>query len=169
MDVAEAIRSRYSCRSYQNRGVNEDTLRRILDLARMAPSARNFQEWRYVVVRDAEMRARLAQAACNQEFAGQAPIVIACCADKADHIMTCGQPAYAIDLAIGIDHLTLAATHEGLATCWIGAFHEDQVKELLGIPPHVRVVELLTLGYPAGRPGPKERLSVDEIVRYERW
>lgn len=169
MELSEAIRQRYSCRRYADRGVNEDTLRRIFELVRWAPSANNFQEWRFIVVRDAETRAQLKTIACNQAFVAQAPVVIACCGEKTDHVMTCGQPAYPIDVSIAIDHLTLVATDLGLATCWIGAFHEDQAKQLLGVPDHVRIVDLLTLGYPADSPGSKERLSVGEIVRYERW
>jgi len=84
--------------------------------------------------------------------------------------MTCGQLCYPIDVAIAIEHLALKATDEGLGTCWIGAFYEEQAKEILGIPKDIRVVELLTLGYPA-QPCPKnkDRLSLEEIVRYETW
>lgn len=169
MDVVEAIRARYSCRSYQDRGIHEDTLRRLFDVARMAPSARNIQEWRFVVVRDPETRAKLATASCNQEFVGKAPVVLACCADGDNRKMTCGQFAYPIDLAIIIDHLTLLATAEGLATCWIGAFHADQVREILGIPERVEIVELLTLGYPADAAPEKSRMDIDQITRYEHW
>jgi len=72
-------------------------------------------------------------------------------------------------VAIAVDHMTLAAVAEGLGTCWIGAFYEDQVKQILGIPPAVRVVQLLALGYPKSIPDPKPRKSLSEIVCYERW
>ena len=83
--------------------------------------------------------------------------------------MRCGQNAYPIDLAIAIDHMTLQAVEEGLGTCWIGSFFEDQVKNILGIPKDVRVVELLALGYPADQPKPKTRNPIESIVRYEKW
>ncbi len=110
------------------------------------------------------------KAAKNQPFVGEAPVVIVCCAKTDNHVMTCGQMCYPIDMAIAIEHMALEATEEGLGTCWIGAFHEDQVKEILGIPQDIRVVELLALGYPA-KPSstPKNRLSIEEIVMHERW
>ena len=74
-----------------------------------------------------------------------------------------------IDVAIAIDHMTLAAVEEGLGTCWIGAFFAAQAREILGIPENVPVVELLTLGYPTSIPGPSSRLPFDKIIKYERW
>jgi len=169
MNIYDAIKTRRSIRSYQDKPVEEDKLLRILEAARLAPSASNWQEWRFVVVRDAATRLKLMKAAKGQAFVGQAPVVIACCAQTDQHVMTCGQKCYPIDVAIAIDHMTLAAVEEGLGTCWIGAFYADQVREILGIPQDVPVVELLTLGYPAVVPGPGSRLSLDEIVKYERW
>ena len=135
----------------------------------MAPSARNLQEWRFVVVQDAETRRRLVTAANNQAFVGEAPAVIACCAANSDYTMRCGQKAYPVDVAIAMTHMALQAAEEGLGTCWIGSFYEDQVKALLGIPESVRVVELMTLGYPADQPKPKTREPMEKIVCYDRW
>ena len=170
MDVFEAVLKRKSVRAFQDKEVPEDTISRLLEAARLAPSASNRQEWRFVVVRDATLRKRLADAAKGQKFVGEAPVVLACCAETDDHVMPCGHPSYPIDVAIAIDHVTLCATAEGLGTCWIGAFDEPQVKEILGIPPHIRVVELLPLGYPRHvSPVAKNRLPLDDIVKYERW
>jgi len=170
MNVMEAIKKRCSVRSYQDRPVEEEKMDKVLEAARLAPSASNRQEWRFVVVQDRDTRQRLMKAAKNQIFVGEAPVVIACCAKADDHIMTCGQMCYPIDVAIAIEHMVLEATEEGLGTCWIGAFYEDQVKEILGIPQDVRAVELLALGYPAKPPSThKDRLSIEEIVMYERW
>jgi nitroreductase len=150
--------------------VPEKLVARLLDAARLAPSASNRQEWRFVVVRDEDLRKKLFQAARKQKFVAQAPVVIACCADTNNHVMACGQPCYPIDVAIAIDHLTLCAVAEGLGTCWIGAFYENKAKKILNIPKHVRVVGLLTLGYPRDpSPVKKTRLSLEEIVHYERW
>lgn len=170
MDVFEAVRTRYSCRRYLSKPVEEEKLRQVLEAARLAPSARNFQEWRLVVVTEKETREKLAVAACNQKFLGQAAVVIACCAETDGHVMRCGEKCYPIDVAIAIDHMTLAATALGLGTCWIGAFEAPAVRKILGIPETVPVVELLALGYPADAPpGSKSRLALEEFVKRERW
>ena len=170
MNVMEAINKRCSVRSYQGRPVEKEKIDKVLEAARLAPSASNRQEWRFIVVQDRDTRQRLMKAAKNQAFVGEAPVVIACCAKSDEHIMTCGQMCYPIDVAIAIEHMALEATEEGLGTCWVGAFYEDQVKEALGIPQDIRVVELLALGYSA-KPSPihKDRLSIEEIVMHERW
>ncbi|MDD4872313.1 MAG: nitroreductase family protein [Kiritimatiellae bacterium] len=169
MALLEQIKKRYSVRSYQNRPVEKHKLDIVLEAARLAPSAKNFQEWRFVVVQDVETRQRLVPAASNQTFIGQAPVVIACCATNCAYIMRCGQFSYPIDLAIAIDHMTLQAVEEGLGTCWVGSFFEDQVKNVLGIPKEIRVVELLALGYPADQPRLKNRNPVGAIVSYDKW
>lgn len=169
MALMEQIRSRYSVRSYQDRPVEKEKLDVVLEAARLAPSARNVQEWRLVVVQDAGTRKNLVQAANNQIFVGEAPVVIACCATNIDHVMRCGQTAYPIDVAIAIEHMALQAVEEGLGTCWIGSFYEDQVKTILGIPDDIRVVELLTLGYPVDKPKSKNRVPVEKIVCCDKW
>jgi nitroreductase len=168
MDLMQAIRARRSIRNFRDMPVEEELLLAVLEAGRLAPSARNMQDWRFIVVRDAATRSLLAKAARDQEFVGQAPVVIAACGTS-DLVMTCGQPAYAIDVAIALDHMTLAAAALGLGTCWIGAFYEDLVKEILGVPPEIRVVALLPLGYPAEEPGPRSRKSLDEIIAREHW
>ncbi len=170
MTVMETIKLRKSVRSFEDRPVEDEKLNALLEAARLAPSASNRQEWRFVVVREAEMRKKVAGAANNQAFVGEAPVVLACCAESDNHRMACGQLCYPIDLAIAIDHISLAAVELGLGTCWIGAFQEDKVKSLLGIPDEVRVVELMPLGYPADA-GPKEksRKPLDSIVHWDRW
>ncbi len=170
MDVMEAIKLRESVRSYQDKPVEEEKIQSILEAARLAPSASNRQEWRYVVVKNKETRQELMKAAGSQAFVGEAPVVIACCADTDNHLMRCGQLSYPIDLAISIDHMTLKAVEEGLGTCWVGAFNEEEVKRILAIPEKIRVVELLPLGYPAASaPKEKTRKSPGEIVMEEKW
>ena len=170
MDVYKAIATRKSVRAFEDRDVPENVLLRLLEAARLAPSASNRQEWRFVVVRDPANRKRLAKAANAQKFIGGAPVILVCCAETDGHVMACGQLCYPIDVAIAIDHLTLCAVAEGLGTCWIGAFDEDEVKKILGIPPQIRVVELLPIGYPQDpAPVEKSRLSIEKIVKHERW
>jgi nitroreductase len=170
MDVYQAIASRKSVRSFLDREIPSEVISRLLGAARLAPSASNRQEWRFVVVRDPSLRRRLATAAMGQTHVGQAAVVLACCAETDGHVMKCGQACYPIDVAIAIDHLTLCAAAEDLGTCWIGAFREEEVKEILAIPAPIRVVALIALGYPEDpSPVEKNRLPLEEIARYERW
>ncbi len=170
MDVFEAIRTRKSVRAWQARPVEPEKMRRVLEAARLAPSARNVQEWRFVVVTDREKRERLAQEASSERFMAGAPVIIAACAQTDGRVMRCGQRAYPIDVAIALDHLTLAAVAEGLGTCWIGAFDPAEVRKVLDIPDAVEVVALLPLGYPVDpKPVPKSRLAYESIVRFDRW
>jgi nitroreductase len=170
MDVYKAIKTRKSVRAYLDQDVPEVVITRLLEAARLAPSASNRQEWRFVVVRDPETRKRLVDAAHGQRFVGQAPVVLACCAETDGHLMPCGHQCYPIDVAIAVDHVTLCAAAEGLGTCWIGAFDEGRVREILSIPSQVRVVTLLPVGYPQDPAVvEKTRLSLREIVKYERW
>ncbi len=169
MNVIDAIRDRRSIRSYEERPVEEEKLMMVLEAGRLAPSANNSQDWRYIVVRDEEKRRRLMVASNRQAFVAKAPVVIACCAETDGRAMRCGHLAYLINVSISIDHMTLAAVELGLGTCWIGSFYPDQVREILDIPGEIEVVELLTLGYPRGKAHPKGRLPLEKIVRWEGW
>lgn len=163
MDVYEAIAKRRSIRKYMPMPVPEDKLARVLQAAQQAPSASNRQEYRFIVVRDQETRDRLAHAAADQGFVGEAGVCIVACATNA------ARRWHAVDVAIAIDHMTLAAVAEGLGTCWIGAFEEEAVKAILGIPESVRAVMLLTLGVPAEEGRPRRRKSLEELVVHDRW
>jgi len=169
MALLKQIQQRYSVRAYQKRPVEKEKLEAILQAARLAPSAKNMQEWRFIVVQEADTRRKLCAAANSQAFVGEAPVVIACCSAISDYVMRCGHLAYPIDVAIAMEHMALQAVEEGLGTCWVGSFYEDQVKAVLGIPATVRVVELLTLGYPADTPRAKSRSPLEQIVCHERW
>ena len=168
MDVAQAIRSRYSCRQYQNRPLEPDTLRAVLEAGRLAPSAKNLQDWRFVVVTDEKMKKKLAAAANNQSFLETAGAVIVACS-ICDHVMRCGQAVGPIDVAIALEHIALQATELGLATCWIGSFYADMVRQIVGAPDTAVVVELMALGYPADSPKPPRREAFDQVVSFERW
>ncbi len=169
MDVYECIKRRRSVRSYLDREVEEEKLQQVLDAARLAPSANNRQNWKFVVVKDTGLRARLAEAANGQGFVAEAPVVIAACATATDHIMSCGHPSHLVDLAIAIDHMTLAARDLELGSCWIGAFDQESVKDILVIPESAEVIELLPLGYPKTWPSPTPRKQRDAIVSVNGW
>jgi len=170
MNILPVIRDRYSVRDYQNKPVEKDKLQRVFEAARLAPSASNRQEWRFIAVTDPAKRAALCEAAKGQRFVAEAPVVIAACADTNEHVMACGEKCYPIDVAIALEHVALQAVAEGLGTCWIGAFLQDKVKTILEIPDRIKVIELMTLGYPKGQPpAEKKRMKVDEILCMEKW
>jgi len=168
MNVHEAIRSRSSVRQYLPAPVPEESLTKVLEAARIAPSSSNRQEWRFVVIRDEERRRRLATAANGQMWIAGAPVIIAAIGIDPRSIMTCGIPRYAVDLSIAITHMMLAAMEENLGTCWIGAFSQDKVREILGVSDDCMVVTIMPLGYHDFRfSGPKLRKRLEDIVRYE--
>jgi nitroreductase len=157
MNVFEAIARRNSVRSYLDRPVEQEKLQTLFSAVRLAPSARNAQEWRFILVTDPVLRKRVA-AAGGHPFLFQCPVIIAVCAETNRRICQCGEMAYPMDVAIAIDHLTLAAVELGLGTCWIASFDAEPVREALGIPGAVPVVELVALGYPA----PEDVLKTDK-------
>jgi len=170
VDVIKAIQKRRSIREFLNKEIDDKLIFQILSAGHQAPSASNRQEWRFVVVRDKAAKEKLCKAAKDQTFIREASAIIVCCADTDYHVMTCGQLCYPIDVAISIDHMTLAAVQLGLGTCWIGAFHEEEVKEILNIPENIKVVELLALGFPKKAPQtPKKRLPLKSVVFLEKW
>jgi nitroreductase len=169
MDVFTAIRQRSSVRAYKTTDVEEDKLKKILEAARLSPSASNRQEWKFIVVKNKETKKKLAKAAFEQSFIAEAPIVIIACGTESKSIMGCGQPAYTVDVSIACAFMILQACELGLGTCWIGAFKEDQTKKILDIPEHVRVVAITPLGYPNEPPSEKNRKNLNQIICYEKY
>ena len=171
MDVYEAMRTRTSVRSYRSDPVADDALRRVLEAARLAPSGKNGQPWTFIVIKDREIRERLVPACKGQKFIGEAPVVIAACGreDQAYQKMGGYWNSLPVDIGISFAHLMLAAAAEGLGTCWIGAFVEEEVRSILGVPPEIKIVALTPLGYPAGDRVERPRKPLDEIIMHERW
>jgi nitroreductase len=169
MDVFTAISQRSSVRAYKSTDVEEDKLKKILEAARLSPSASNRQEWKFIVVKDKEIKKKLAKAAFGQSFIGEAPIVVVACGTETKTVMGCGQPTHTVDVSIACAYMILQAYELGLGTCWIGAFKEDEVKKILNIPEHIRVVAMTPLGYPNQPSSRKSRKSLDQIVCFEKY
>jgi nitroreductase len=168
MDVAKAIRNRYSCRQYLDKPIEQHVLQAILEAARQAPSAKNLQDWRFVVVTDKEAKRKVAVAANNQMFIQDAGAILVGCT-VCSETMRCGQAIGPIDLAIAMEHICLQATELGLATCWIGSFYPDKVRPILGIPDPITIVELMALGYPADSPREHSRGPLESVISFEKW
>jgi len=163
MTVEEAILNRKSVRAFLDEPIGADILKGIMEQARLAPSARNLQEWRFILT-------QIGEAANGQRFIGEAPVVIVACAETDKRLMACGHPAYLLDVAIALDHLSLAAAAAGLGTCWVGAFDPVKIREILGIPDEIEVIEVMPIGYPADpKPQSKRRLDYEIIVRENSW
>jgi len=144
-------------------------LNKILDAAHWAPSGKNGQPWRFVVIHNQELKQKLIKPCRDQSFIAEAPILIVVIANEDESYQKQGNymKSWAVDGALAMDHLMLAATLEGLGTCWIGAFDEKEVKKALNVPDMLRVVGLTPLGYPADAGRPKKRKELKDIVFYD--
>jgi nitroreductase len=164
MDFYEVVERRRSVRAYRREPVEEDKLGRILEAARVAPSAANRQPLRFFVIREAAQRERMLDAYAQPWFA-EAPVIICACTTPGTAWSRVDGKNYAdVDLAIAMEHLILAATAEGLGTCWIGAFKPDKVRELLDLPPELEPVAMTPLGYAADEEKPTKRKPLDDLV-----
>ncbi|MBI2849694.1 MAG: nitroreductase family protein [Chloroflexi bacterium] len=167
MKFMELARKRYSVRGYQNKPVEDEKLKEILEAARLAPTGGNRQAFQLIVIHSAGREEEL-KAIYKPEWFTQAPVIICACATTPE-----GQPyreagAYR-NVAIVVDHLVMAATDLGLGTCWIAAYDADAARKVLGIPENVYPVVFVTVGYANIEPKPKVRKPLEELVRYERW
>lgn len=179
--MIESIRHRRSIRKYLPTPVEEEKLQAVLEAARLAPSGNNKQPWSFIVVKEDAGRVALAEATRKQMWIAEAPIVIVAVADvEARGVDVKGMvldehsPLWELkrvirDTAIAIGYLLLEADHQGLGTCWCGAFEQDDIRPLLGIPEDKFVLAVIPLGYADQDPPVKPRKGLDEIVRYERW
>ena len=169
MDFLELAEKWYSVRSYKPDPVEDDKLQYVLEAARLAPTACNLQPFQFVVMHTKDREAELRRIYSASWFV-QPPIVIAACGLPSESWRRRDGKNYCdVDVTIAMDHLILAAAEQGLGTCWIGAFHPDAAREVLGLPDDVEPVAFTPLGYPADQPGYKSRKSLSEMVRYERW
>jgi nitroreductase len=150
MDVHEAIRRRRSVRAYSARPIPAEVMERMKQALRFAPSACNYQPWHFIFVQDVHLRQELTRLANNQRFILDAPVIVVACGFPLQAYRAMGGHGNSadIDVAIALDHLTLAAVAEGLGTCWMGAFDDAGVKRLLAVPPQAKVVAMTPLGYP---------------------
>jgi nitroreductase len=161
LNFNEVIEKRRSIRKYKDTPISKEKIHKILEAARIAPSASHRQPWHFIVVEDKETIKKLAK----QEWAATAPVMIVGLADLE------ASPVWCInDMGIALEHMVLAATDLGLGTCWMGQSNrEDLVKDLLDVPDQFKVVALITIGIADETPGSKERKSLDSIVSWEKY
>ncbi len=169
MSMLDVIKKRGSIRNFKDKQIDKEELLKILESARLSQSAANRQPWQFVVVTNESMKKKLSRAASNQQFVGRAAVVIVCLADPSISAKVGQFDGFLIDLAISVENMVLTAWDLGIGSCWIGAFWEDEVKGLLGIPGNLRVISLLALGYPDQEPRSKSRKDLNEIVHFEKY
>jgi len=165
------VEKRKSIRSFSSIDIEKEKLDYILEAFRQAPSAKNLQPWKLVVVTDKAIIKDLVPACRNQAFIAEAPVVIVACAKEEEAYATMGGyfNSFPVDIGISFEHIMLAATEQGLGSCWIGAFNEKAVKEIIGAPENVRVVALALLGYPNEQGRERNRKPIEEIVSYNKY
>lgn len=169
MEFSELIQQRYSVRAYRPDPIPEEMLQRVLEAARLAPTAVNRQPFQLIVIHTAGREPDLKRI-YGQEWFVQAPLVICACGIPGENwVRRDGKNYNDVDVTIAMDHLILAATNEGLGTCWIGAFDPAAAREVLGLPEGVEPIAFTPLGYPADKPRAKKRRALNSLVRYENW
>ena len=165
----DLVKKRYSVRKFKDLEVEEEKIIEILDTVRFAPSAVNYQPWHFIVVSNQEAIAKIA-ATYDRDWLKKAPVIIVACGDHNESWKRSdGKDFCDVDVAIAVDHLTLAAADQGLGTCWVCNFDAQACKEALALEKHLEVIGLIPLGYPIERePREKQRKSIDEIVSWRR-
>ena len=184
MEFKEVIFSRKSVRSFQNKAVPEEIMNDMMEAARLSPSFQNKQCWRFVVVRDKNIIRELALKSGLVSkvnfFIKDAPLVIVACADPVKSGTMNEQDYYLVDTAIAFQQMMLTAWNYGIGSCWLAAFNEQKVREILEIPKKIRIVALSPFGYPKEKKtvyekalkvfaGSKKRNTFNKIVCYDKW
>jgi len=179
--MIEPIQHRRSVRKFLEKPVEDEKLTEILDAARLAPSGNNRQPWYFIVIKDERLRQEVAAATNNQMWIATAPVVIVAVADicaRSENYAgmfvdeeTCGFDLKRVirDTTIAISYILLEVDNQGLGACWCGAFTQEGIRPVLGIPEDKFVLAVIPVGYPAEEPKAKPRKTLEEIVKYDRW
>ncbi len=173
MNFLEIAKNRYSSRSYLEKEIEEEKLLYVLAAARVAPSAVNKQPWHFVVIREEKQLEKI-KACYARDWINSAPAIIVAIVDhQKSWIRRDGKDHADIDISIAVDHMTLAATEQGLATCWVCNFQREEVAKLLDLPENLEPAVVLPIGYPTDSPKPERhdnlRKGLDEIVHWEKF
>jgi len=171
--VFKAIKNRRSTRAFTNEPVSDKEVEKLIDAARCAPSAGNIQPWEFIVIRDPKIKKRIAQAALDQTFIEEAPVVIIVCASTSRSSRgygSRGMNLYCLqDTAAATQNILLAAHALGLATCWVGAFREDETQKVVNLPNDIRPVAIIPVGHPRQISKMPARRTMNEITHHETF
>lgn len=165
MSCIEKILGRRTIRRYKKEPIPDEIRDRILEAGRQAPSAANRQPWHFVVVTDPKVKEKLATGRYNSFIRDSAFTIVGVSLPYDPTSEKWG----VVDVTIAMQNMVLAAEVQGVGSCWIGDFKEEEVKKLLSIPEKGKVIALISMGIPDEQPGPKQKKPLDEIVHYNRW
>jgi nitroreductase len=171
---ADVVRQRAMIRVYKSELVSEEKIQQLLKYAARAPSGGNLQPWEFVVVKNPEVRAKLAKAAMDQTSVATAPVIIVTCADiqrAGSQVGTRGSFISLVDTAFASLLILLGAIEQGLGACFVASYDAEEVAKLFGLPPHVRPVGLITVGYPAEAPRKPttKKIPLKKLVHVDKW
>jgi len=173
LDIVDAIKNRRSIRAFGNQPVSDQEVERLIEAARWAPSAGNIQPWEFIIVRKPKIKRGLALAALGQTFIEEAPVVIVVCADpqrSSPRYGSRGTDLYCLqDTAAATQNILLTAQAMGLATCWVGAFNEEEAKEVLKMPAQMRPIAIIPVGHAAETPKMRPRRPLSEIIHHDTY
>jgi nitroreductase len=172
MDLKEAIKNRHSVRRFSNKKLPKELISEILEYAHLAPSAGNLQARDFIIVDDENQKINLAKASLDQMFMAEAPVNIVVCANlnRISPYGYRGKGLYCIqDSAAAVEHILLLAVDKGLSACWIGAFDEDAVSQILELPPHIRPVAIIPIGYTLGKIETTSRINMKLLTHFNKW
>jgi nitroreductase len=173
MDLLEIIKNRRSIRKFKKQDVTQDITEKLLEAARWAPSAGNVQPWAFVVASTQKMKQSLSTAAFGQKDVEEASIVFVVCADEKLAEQSYGARGKSLfclqDTAAAVQNILLTAYSLGLGSCWVGAFKEDEVRQVIKAPKEMRPIALIPVGYPNEAPAARSRRPISEIMHKETF
>ena len=169
MDIIKEIKNRFSIRKFKNQKIDRSVLDRILEAGRSAPSAKNRQPWRFIVIDDEPLKQKIEKAAYGQDYVGSAGAIIAACSTNIEYEMPNGQNSYPIDISFAVSFMMIQIEHEGLGSCVVTTYDEKEIKSILTVPYSMRVVMLLLVGVPEGRYSERIRKSLPQVSAYNHW
>lgn len=173
MELLQAIFDRRSVRKFLQKPIEEEKLLKILDSGRWAPSAGNLQDWQFIIIREAGKRIQISEAAYGQYWISAAPVVIVLCS-KTNRLSRIygeiGDSFYSIiDTSMAAQNMLLTAHSLGLGSCIVPTFDRESARRILNIPDEIKVHSIIPIGYPAEKPNPPHRTSLENVVFFEEY
>jgi len=173
MEFELVLKKRRMVRSFKDTQVDDTHVMKLLKNAHRAPSAGFLQQQEFIIIRNKETKTKLAEAAVNQDFIAQAPVVIVVCSNTDRVVKRYGDRGVnfysVIDGAFASMLILLTVVNEGLSACFVGAFNDNEVSKILKLPKYVKPIGLIPVGHANEPPEKFERISLEEIVHYERY